>query len=120
MAEEFRYNKQLSFTRESIKGNLVIDGQFVFDTKKDKLPFENLARWMLTPNPQRAEKRKDNFLPKVIPNKIFMKDDKDKIVWLGHSSFYIQLNGKKLLTDPVYYNLAPVRLPRKHGMPCPV
>jgi len=30
-----------------------------------------------------------------------LPDDKDVIVWLGHSSFYIQLNGQRILLDPV-------------------
>ena len=120
MAKEFKYNPDLQFIREDVPGNLCIDGQFVFGQEKDKLPFERLARWMMSPNPQRREKRKDTFLPTVISNKTFMSDARDKIVWLGHSSFYLQINGIRLLTDPVYYNLAPVRLPRKHKMPCSV
>ena len=39
---------------------------------------------------------KDFFFPttgKTIP--------KDIVVWMGHSSFYMQLHGKKILIDPI-------------------
>lgn len=26
---------------------------------------------------------------------------KDVVVWMGHSSFYMQLHGKKILIDPI-------------------
>lgn len=120
MNTEYRYNPRLPFIREDIRGNAVFDGEFVFDSLKERLPFERLARWMMTPNPQRREKRMDNYIPALISNTTFVEDPADKIVWLGHSCFYICLNGKRLLTDPVFNNLAPVRMHRRHGLPCPV
>ncbi|HUM51283.1 MAG TPA: MBL fold metallo-hydrolase [Chitinophagales bacterium] len=115
----YQFNADLKFIRNDIKGNLVIDNEFVFDVKKDKLPFQNLAKWMLTPNPQRAEKKLDTFTPTVISNSSFIENLTDKIVWVGHSSFYMQLNNKHILTDPVFYDLKPF-LKRKHALPCPI
>lgn len=37
---------------------------------------------------------------KVDLNKLDPKED--LIVWMGHSSFYLQLNGKKILVDPIF------------------
>jgi L-ascorbate metabolism protein UlaG (beta-lactamase superfamily) len=91
----------------------------VYGNKKDKLPMENLIRWMATPNPQRSEKKKDSFTPEVIHDNSFLSSAEDKIVWMGHSSFYIQLNGVKLLTDPVFYDITPF-LKRKHPLPCSI
>lgn len=34
--------------------------------------------------------------------------DKDIIVWFGHSSYFIQLGGLRILVDPVFYNASPV------------
>ncbi len=34
--------------------------------------------------------------------------ERDYIVWFGHSSYLIQLAGKRYLIDPVFYNAAPV------------
>ena len=117
--QTFQFNADLKFIRNDIKGNLVIDNEFVFNVKKDKLPFQNLTKWILTPNPQRAEKKRDTFTPTVIRNTTLIEDINDKIVWLGHSSFYLQLNNKHILTDPVFYNLTPF-LKRKHALPCSV
>ena len=119
MKNEIRCNDKLPFIREDIKGNLCIDGEFVFDKKKDKLPFENLLKWMSSPNPQRSEKKKDKFKPEVIYTNDFLQTNDAKIVWLGHSSFYIQLDGVRILTDPVFYDLTPF-LKRKHDLPCSI
>lgn len=114
----YHFNPKLDFIKNNIKGNLYIDGQYVFDKKIEKIPFQNLLKWMLTANPHKKEKKKDNFIPKIINNADFTKDDENKIVWLGHSTFYIQLDTIKILTDPVFYDLAPIRMKRRHGLPC--
>ncbi|MCB6181288.1 hypothetical protein [Dialister invisus] len=56
---------------------------------------------------------KDFFFPttgktipkdKMITKKIDLKAldlAKDIVVWMGHSSFYMQLHGKKILIDPI-------------------
>lgn len=117
---EYRYNHKLKFIKEDIKGNLCINNQFVFKDKVDKLPFGKLAKWLTAGNIQRAEKKKDKFIPHVIPNTTFISDEKAKIVWLGHSSFYIYLNGIRILTDPIFFHLAPVRMRRSHPIPCSI
>lgn len=38
-----------------------------------------------------------------------LKDDSNVFIWLGHSTFYIQVDGKKILIDPVFSkNAAPI------------
>lgn len=44
---------------------------------------------------------------KALPN------DKDWIVWFGHSSYLMSLSGKKVLVDPVFYKGAPVSFANK-------
>lgn len=34
--------------------------------------------------------------------------NKNIVVWLGHSSYFLQIDGKRILIDPVFYNAAPV------------
>ena len=119
MKKEIKHNPKLRFIRDDIEGNLCIDGEFVFEKKKDKLPFENLFKWITSSNPQRNEKKKDKFKPIVIHNTDFLHEKEDCIVWLGHSSFFIHLNGVKILTDPVFYDLTPL-LKRRHDLPCTV
>lgn len=56
-------------------------------------------------------KKPENLRPKdVIPSiKTSLKElplQEDLLVWFGHSSYYLQLNGKKILVDPVFSNSA--------------
>ena len=119
MKRELRYNPLLPGIRDDIKGYVCLDNEFIFGSEKDKLPFDNLFKWMITPNPQRKEKKLDRFIPEVIYNKKFLELNSNKIVWLGHSSFYIQLDGIRILTDPVFHHLTPL-LRRKHDLPCSI
>lgn len=41
-------------------------------------------------------------LPAVKTNLRFLPSDKPAIVWFGHSSFLISIDGKKILSDPVF------------------
>lgn len=49
--------------------------------------------------------RRERRFPKINDNeKIDLKaldPAKDIVVWMGHSSFYMQLHGKKILIDPI-------------------
>ena len=40
----------------------------------------------------------------------YLERDEDLVVWLGHSSLFIQMNGKRFLFDPVLTNRLPVSL----------
>ncbi len=68
--------------------------------------FGSVFKWMTERNPQREEKKKDTWRITVIKNDQFVANNADKIVWLGHASFYIQLGGIRILIDPVFGKLA--------------
>ncbi len=61
----------------------------------------------------RPEMSRDWVLPASIPD---IAHD-PLIVWLGHSTFLIQLNGVTILTDPIFGNLSPF-FPRLLSLPC--
>ncbi len=62
----------------------------------------DLVRWKLGGNPQSEEKASDATRLEVKDPSEFLKSDEDGILWLGHASFYIRLNGKAILLDPVF------------------
>lgn len=45
-------------------------------------------------------------LPSVKTDLAALPRDRDTVIWLGHSSYFVQLGGKRLLVDPVFSNYA--------------
>ena len=72
----------------------------------------------LNPTPQLAEdarfvemfrdmlfsknRRPQGKIPTVKTNLKSLNSDEDVLIWFGHSSYYVQLDGKKILVDPVF------------------
>lgn len=51
---------------------------------------------------QKQRLRPQEPLPTLRPDLKSLDARKDMLVWLGHSSYYIQLGGKRILVDPVF------------------
>ncbi|MFP1800648.1 MBL fold metallo-hydrolase [Lonsdalea quercina] len=65
-----------------------------------------MLEFLLHGNPRRRPKQ---ALPTVNTSLLALPADRDVVIWLGHSSFFVQLAGKRLLVDPVLsQNAAPV------------
>ncbi|WP_428654906.1 MBL fold metallo-hydrolase [Runella sp.] len=98
----YRSNPDLKTVRTDWKGNPVNpDGRFL-NEDMDALPgFSDLWKWQSETNPQKAEKKADTFRLKVIKDNHFLEGNDDCIIWLGHATFFIRLNGIRILTDPV-------------------
>jgi len=60
----------------------------------------DILKWKLSRNPQSLEKKRDNYKLKVIKDENLLDSNDDFIVWLGHATFLIQIDGKKIITDP--------------------
>ena len=90
----------------------------------DEFPFlpsaVALLRWQLSGNPSKEQKQNDIARLEVKDPREFLASDSDGILWLGHASFYIRLNGVGILTDPVFGDprfitrLTPVASPLEH------
>lgn len=119
MKNEYRYNADLSFIRDNVKGNLYANGQYISNDKMEKLPASRLLKWITSFNPQKKEKKKDLFKPDVIRNIDFLNTKTNNITWLGHSSFFFRVNNTTILTDPIFNNITPF-LKRKHDLPCEI
>ncbi|WP_051315317.1 MBL fold metallo-hydrolase [Algoriphagus terrigena] len=69
-------------------------------------PFESsvaaVLKWKLGTNPQEAEKKADKRRLQVENLGEFKPNGKDELIWLGHSSYLIYLDGVTILTDPVW------------------
>ena len=99
-----------------MKPYILRDGKFTNEDYDVKAGLSKVLRWQLSRNPQKAEKQADTFRLQVIENKAVSKLGPDKIVWLGHATFLIRIQGQNLLFDPVFGNLP--FIPRKSSLPC--
>jgi L-ascorbate metabolism protein UlaG (beta-lactamase superfamily) len=117
--KRFIKNKDLEIIKENWEGNLKIGKEYSNGDKRDKpiMPLD-LLKWKFSTNPQANEKKQDTFRLKVIKNQAFLHSQKDMIVWLGHASFFIRINGKTLLTDPVFGDVSFIK--RLAGVACDI
>ncbi|MFD2514399.1 MBL fold metallo-hydrolase [Pontibacter locisalis] len=109
-------NERLKTIKRDYRGNKVVNGRFANGDEVYAPGFGKVLKWQLSANPQREEKKKDTYAPKVMHGCDFIKSDKDMVVWLGHASFFIRLKGIAFLLDPVLYNLP--MLKRRTELPC--
>lgn len=70
---------------------------FVSETSK-------LLKWQMSKNPYKKQKEEDDRRPDTIIQPDLFTDESDKIVWLGHASFFIRMNGLNILIDPVLFD----------------
>ena len=109
-------NERLETIKPDHRGNKFIKGMFANGEELYTPSFGNVLKWQLSRNPQREEKKHDTYKPAVHHNSDFINSDEDMVVWLGHATFFIRLNGISFITDPVLYNLPVVK--RKTELPC--
>lgn len=87
------------------KGVPVNKNNMYINIENNVLPkFSDLLKWLTTKNPQRNEKKADTWRVETITNSGFLTDTANKFVWLGHSSFFMQINGIRILIDPILTN----------------
>ena len=111
----FRRNESLKVIKPYWRGNPVVKGRFVNRQHRVKHGVGNVMKWRFSPNPQRKEKRQENWNPHLIPVYSLEHLSGDFLVWLGHNSFYMQLAGRRIMFDPVFGNIPFVK--RKSKFP---
>lgn len=109
-------NPALRTVRADFPGNTLRDGRFVSEYTSDiGRSFGPFLRWQLSRNPKREAKRADAFALEVRRLDHLPPSDRDYLIWLGHASFLIHLNGQTLLTDPCL--TAPPTVARRSALP---
>lgn len=64
--------------------------------------FSSVMKWKMRPNPQEKEKKADLWRPGWQADGDFLQHRRDCLVWLGHASFFLRLDGLNMLIDPVF------------------
>jgi len=96
-------NPQLKTIKEDHEGNILDDkGRFYNYHKVTRPAFKDILHWWLNKNPQKAEKQQDKYYLDSCNDPQLFDRTLNKISWLGHASFLITINGKNILTDPVF------------------
>jgi L-ascorbate metabolism protein UlaG (beta-lactamase superfamily) len=113
----YRRNDKLKTIRPNYPGNKMIGSEFCNGEDLYEPKFSNVIRWQLTENPQKAEKKADTWAPEVTDCTAFIKGLDDGLVWLGHASFLLRIEGTTLLFDPILFSSIGLR--QRHALPCP-
>lgn len=101
--EKYARNENLATIKNDWKGTPVDEkGRFVNYEFPFLSKFSDLLKWQLSANPQKEEKANDRERLAVLDPTEFLQSERDGILWLGHASFFVRLNGKNLLLDPIF------------------
>jgi len=117
MAITYIRNEKLKTILPDWKGNPVANGKFIDLNKRFSGSFQKFLQWRFSKNEKAIAKKNDTFRLKVKKGNAFLNQKNDCIVWLGHASFFLQLNGLRILIDPVFGRISGI-VPRFSEMPC--
>jgi L-ascorbate metabolism protein UlaG (beta-lactamase superfamily) len=119
MQKRITCNPDLSFIKEGWNGNpLNVKNQYLNLDGPSEKTFSELLKWQTERNPLKAFKKKQQTNIQVISDPTFTKDNEAGLTWLGHACFMFTLGGKQFISDPILYNLGPIK--RYTALPCNV
>lgn len=104
--------------KEDWRGNRVVAGRFSNLRHNVQHGLEEISKWRLSESFDWAEKIFEGWRPVVRRVESIDAIEGDALFWLGHSSFYLQIAGKRILLDPVFYRIPMVR--RRSKLPVSV
>ncbi|TCC90963.1 MBL fold metallo-hydrolase [Pedobacter hiemivivus] len=81
----------------NFKADGTLDNLSPTPMKPDDVSYWDMIVAMVRGNEQRTPK---DALPHLTPD--FSETTKTKLIWFGHSSYYLQMDGIKILVDPVF------------------
>lgn len=104
------HNPALPFIHSTWKGNPLDDkGLYCNLNGPSERGLREVLQWQLGPKPQKAEKKADTYIHTHHINATFPQHKHDGMAWLGHATFLIQLNGVRMITDPVFWGMPGIR-----------
>lgn len=115
---QYLKNEALPVIRSDWKGNPFHNNEFQYLDTPFRPSFRQLFKWQTSRNPQREEKKAETWTVPVSSTTNFLQAAEDFITWLGHASFLIQINGIRLVIDPVLYDLPFIK--RQVSVPFPI
>jgi L-ascorbate metabolism protein UlaG (beta-lactamase superfamily) len=110
-------NPELKTILDGWQGNPHNGKRFFDPNKPFSGSFSKFWKWQTSPKPKAKEKKADTWRLETLRDTSFLESTKDCIVWLGHASYFMRLNGVQIITDPVFYTISGV-VRRLSDMPC--
>ncbi len=113
------HQKANPFILDNWKGNEINKkGQYINLDGPSERTFAEMLQWQRNRKERKKIKKEQFTNVKVVKNESIIADNKDGITWLGHCTFLICLQGVKIITDPVFYNVSLIK--RETKLPCTV
>jgi L-ascorbate metabolism protein UlaG (beta-lactamase superfamily) len=119
LQELYIKNPNLPTILDGYSGDKIIKNRFTneYDAAKNN-SFLRVLKWKLfCKNPQQLEAAQDTSQIGILPIDVLSKNI-DKLIWLGHASFIIDINGTRILLDPCLTQ--PPTIKRKTELPCSI
>lgn len=105
-ALQFSSNPHLATILPNWKGTPIDEnGRFMNHEFPFRPRLSDVLKWNFSKKPQKLEKKQDTFRLATQQDRSFLTDSSDCILWLGHASFFIRLNGVSLLIDPLFFKV---------------
>jgi L-ascorbate metabolism protein UlaG (beta-lactamase superfamily) len=99
----YKQNEQLTTIKPDWPGTPVDQKDRFMNHEFPFLPSTvDLLRWKLNGNDLKNEKEADTQRLEVKDPRQFLSSNDDGILWLGHASTFLRLNGVSILTDPIF------------------
>ena len=92
-------NPELPIIKPGYPGNQMADGTFIGFRSRSKSLLD-ILKWKFSSNPKKEEKANEAYALKVIKRPHRPDTKEDHLCWLGHATFLIQIDGKRIITDP--------------------
>src|SRR3982751_5813592 len=100
---KYEKNNELPAIKPGWVGNPVDQKDRFINDEHPFLPkMTDLVKWKASGNKFKEEKENDKQRLEVKDPTEFLGSERDGILWLGHASFFIRLNGVSILTDPIF------------------
>lgn len=111
------HNPELQFIKDDWKGNFVNHkNQYVNLIQPSERSYKDLFKWFTSKNKFKSRKKNQQSPFSLPSGKINFNERQDGIIYLGHATFLFTINGKNIITDPVLFDVGPVK--RNSPLPC--
>lgn len=99
---QFHRNEKLKTIKDEWRGNINHRGKYVNLERKRNHGMGNFFKMKIRRNPERHIKRAENWDPQFTHLSSISQIKRNAVVWLGHNTFFMCLDGKRFMFDPVF------------------